>query len=59
MDKLLVELQTKHAAIGATIEAAEKANPFQAIFYAKKAAADSHHLLGDMLKCLSALNEAQ
>jgi hypothetical protein len=60
MDELLMKrLMKKHAQIGQTIEAAEKSNPFQAIFHAKKAAADSHQLLGEMLLCLSAISKAQ
>ena len=60
MDKQLVKrLMSKHEQIGHTIEAAEKAGPFHAIFYAKKAAADSHELLGEMLLCLSELSESQ
>ena len=59
MDELTIKrLMTKHAQIGQTIEAAQT-NPFQAIFHAKKAAADSHELLGEILLCLSAISKAQ
>ena len=57
--RLMTQLQAKHAQIGKTIDAAEKSSPFNAIFHAKKAAADSHELMGEMLNCLIVLSKAQ
>lgn len=60
MDNLLIaQLKAKHDEIGETIAAAEKTNAFLAIGYAKKAAADSHELIGEMLNCLIVLSKAQ
>ncbi|WP_351001061.1 hypothetical protein [Shewanella sp. TB7-MNA-CIBAN-0143] len=39
----------QHKKIGLSIEAAEKANPFVAITIAKKAAQESHVLLGGLI----------
>ena len=60
MDDLKIkQLRKQHTQIGNTIEAAEKSNPFNAIFHAKKAAADSHELMGEMLDCISELRKAK
>ncbi|MCW3173758.1 hypothetical protein [Shewanella subflava] len=55
-------LRQQHAKIGLSIEAAEKANPFVAMTIAKKAAADSHELIGlliEEVEKLMAANDAR
>lgn len=47
------DLLKQHTNIGATIEAANKAMPFQAMTLAKKAASQSHELIGDIIDHVS------
>ncbi|MCH7422632.1 hypothetical protein [Shewanella sp. MM_2022_3] len=50
-------LLEQHQKIGQVIEAAEKAMPFQAIALAKKAASQSHDLLGDIIEHVAELDK--
>lgn len=50
-------LLNQHKKIGQVIEAAEKAMPFQAITLAKKAASQSHDLLGDIIEHVAELDK--
>ncbi|BCV40855.1 hypothetical protein [Shewanella algae] len=52
-------LLNQHAEIGKTIEAAEKANPFVAVTLAKKAAAQSHELMGEFIKAIGDLSKTK
>jgi hypothetical protein len=48
-------LRQQHEKLGTTIDAAEKANPFVAMTLAKRAARDSHELLGGIIARLEQL----
>ncbi|MFB2670649.1 hypothetical protein ACE02U_17900 [Shewanella xiamenensis] len=50
-------LLNQHQKIGQVIESAEKAMPFQAITLAKKAASQSHDLLGDIIEHVAELDK--
>ncbi|MGI2072628.1 hypothetical protein [Shewanella baltica] len=55
-------LRKQHEKIGLSIEAAEKANPFVAMTIAKRAAVESHALIGlviDEIEKLKAANDAK
>jgi hypothetical protein len=48
-------LRQQHDKLAQTIDAAEKANPFVAMTLAKRAARDSHELLGGIIARLEQL----
>lgn len=45
-------LRTHHEKIGEMIDAAERANPFVALTIAKRAAAESHKLIGMVIDAI-------
>lgn len=48
-------LKKQHAELSELMEAAEKAGPFNAMIYAKKAAAKSFEIVGGLIERLEAL----
>ncbi|WP_185817542.1 hypothetical protein [Shewanella atlantica] len=53
------KLKAEHVKIGSTIKAANKAMPFQAMTLAKKAAEQSHDLLGEIINKIESLEASR